>query len=838
MTYAGEHPIFGQLGHLFVALAFASALLSCISYFAGLNKGLINNSWQRLGRIAFGIHSFAVAGIVVTMFYLIYNHYFEYYYVWYHSSLTLPFRYMFACFWEGQEGSFLLWTVWHVILSWFIIRKGGEWEAPVVGVIATVQVFLTSMLLGVYVFGYKLGSDPFIYLRDNPEMSNLPFIKMADYLSRIKDGRGLNPLLQNYWMVIHPPTLFLGFASTVVPFAFAIGGLIKGKYTEWVKPAIPWAFFGVMILGTGVLMGAAWAYEALSFGGFWAWDPVENASLVPWLTFVGAAHLMLVFKNRGHSILSTYIFTIVTFLLVLYSTFLTRSGILGSTSVHAFTDLGMSGQLVVYMAFYVLLSVYLLVKNRKKLPRTEAEEEMGSREFWMFIGTLVLMISAMQITFTTSIPVFDKLGLYHVTNFLGTILNFFIKIINNLFNAGIHLLEKRHNLSPPDDPKAHYNLWQLPIAIILGILTAIGQFFKYKNTNTQEWLKKISIPFFLSVILAALFSWQLELNRINYFILLFTSLFTVIANFDFMVRVLKLKINLSGASIAHIGFGLILMGVLISNAKSTIISENKTFINLGKDFPNNENVMLIKGDTVAMNKYYISYKGRRRGTDVTDEKNLYYTIEYFKRNKETSKLEKEFELQPIVQLNQRMGNVPEPATKRFLTKDIYTHITYPDLEDIEGPNTDSLYRKPITKQMKVGDTIALINSLMTLTGIDKDVNKDLLKLNKTDLAAGAVIKLIDYNKHETIIEPVMVVRGNTLFSIPVTVDSMGLKIDFPKINPETGKADIVILEKKKNEFIIMKAIIFPWINLLWLGALLMILGCLLAIRQRRKTNRD
>jgi cytochrome c-type biogenesis protein CcmF len=354
----------------------------------------------------------------------------------------------------------------------------------------------------------------------------------------------------------------------------------------------------------------------------------------------------------------------------------------------------------------------------------------------------------------------------------------------------------------------------------------------------MEWLKKISIPFILSVLLSALISWQIEFNRVNYFILLFTSIFTVIANLDFMIRVLKLKINLSGASIAHIGFGLILLGVLISNAKSTIISENKTFINLGKDFPNNENVMLIKEDTVSMNKYYISYKGRRRGSDVTDEKNLYYTIEYFKRNKETGKLEKEFELQPIVQLNQRMGNVPEPATKRFLTKDIYTHITYADVEDVEGPNTDTIYKKPITKQMKVGDTIALINSLMTLTGIDKDVNKDLLKLNKTDLAAGAVLKLIDYNKHETIIEPVMVIRGNNLFSIPVTIDSMGLKIDFPKINPETGKADIVILEKKKNEFIIMKAIIFPWINLLWLGSLFMIIGCLLAIRQRRRTNRD
>ena len=545
---------------------------------------------------------------------------------------------------------------------------------------------------------------------------------------------------------------------------------------------------------------------------------------------------MLIFKNRQHSIWSTYIFTIVTFLSVLYSTFLTRSGILGSTSVHAFTDLGMSGQLVVYMAFYVLLSAYLLIKNRKKLPKSELEEEMSSREFWMFIGTLVLMISAIQITFSTSIPVFDKLGFYHVTNFLGSIVNFFIGIINNLFNTGIHLFEKRHNLSPPDDPKAHYNMWQLPIAIILAILTAISQFFKYKSTDNIVWFKKISISLVLSVILSGLISWQLELNRVNFFILLFAGLFTIIANFDFMLRVLKFKVGLSGASIAHIGFGFILLGVLISNAKSTIISENRSIVNLGKDFPNNENVMLIKGDTVLMNDYYISYKGRRRGTEVTDQKNLYYTIEYFKKNNTNKLLDKEFELQPTVQLNQRMGNVAEPATKRFFSKDIYTHISYANLDDIEDPNGDSIYKKPFTKQIKIGDTISLVNCFMILTGINKDVNKELLKLNSTDLAASAVIKLIDFNKNETTVEPTMVIRDNSLFSIPVSVDSLGVKLDFPKINPETGQADIVISEKKKNEFIIMKAIIFPWINLLWFGSLLMIIGCFVAIRKRLRTR--
>jgi cytochrome c-type biogenesis protein CcmF len=119
-------------------------------------------------------------------------------------------------------------------------------------------------------------------------------------------------------MVIHPPVLFLGFASTLIPFAMAMGGLMTRNVNDWTRYATPWSFFGIMILGTGILMGAAWAYEALSFGGFWAWDPVENASLVPWLTFVGAAHVMMIHKKNGSTLLSSFLLTTATFILVLY----------------------------------------------------------------------------------------------------------------------------------------------------------------------------------------------------------------------------------------------------------------------------------------------------------------------------------------------------------------------------------------------------------------------------------------------------------------------------------------------------------------------------------------
>ena len=290
IQYAGEHSTLYMAGRLMIVLAFTASLLSAFSYiFSVYNTSEV--SWIKIGRWAYGFHALSVIGIFGLLYYIIYNHYFEFYYAWFHSSTTMPMRYIFACLWEGQEGSFLLWIFWQVVLALFVMRRGGEWESPVMAVIMLVQVFLSSMVLGLWIGDFHIGSNPFILLREHPDMQNMPFAQMPDYLKKITDGRGLNPLLQNYWMTIHPPTLFLGFASTVVPFAFALAGLIKGKVSEWIRPALPYTFFGVMILGTGILMGAAWAYEALSFGGFWAWDPVENSSLDRKSTRLNSSHV-------------------------------------------------------------------------------------------------------------------------------------------------------------------------------------------------------------------------------------------------------------------------------------------------------------------------------------------------------------------------------------------------------------------------------------------------------------------------------------------------------------------------------------------------------------------
>lgn len=253
----------------------------------------------------------------------------------------------------------MLWMFWHVVLGILLIRSAGKFESATVFVIALADVILMSMILGIHIpwgdDAFRIGSNPTTLLR---QINDAPIFANADYLTLIK-GRGMNPLLQNYWMTIHPPTLFLGFASTIVPFAYAFAGLWKNEHQEWLHKALPWSLFSGAILGTGILMGSLWAYVALSFGGYWAWDPVENASLVPWITLVAGIHVHLISRNTGYAKRSVYFFYLISFVLILYSTFLTRSGILGDTSAHAFTEMGLEWQLIILVLTFLLLGAGL-----------------------------------------------------------------------------------------------------------------------------------------------------------------------------------------------------------------------------------------------------------------------------------------------------------------------------------------------------------------------------------------------------------------------------------------------------------------------------------------------
>ena len=814
MQYLNEHTFIGALGHFFVVLAFVTALIATLSYYFYHKSDELQ--WRKMARMSFYIHALSVLGIVGSLYVMLFGHYFEYQYVWQHSSVDLPLYYLISCMWEGQEGSFLLWIFFQVILGLLFMRKAGKWEATTMTLYASVQVFLVSMLLGTYFFGTKIGSSPFILIRQLPEYVGLPFLQNPDYLSapQFQNGRGLNPLLQNYWMVIHPPTLFLGFASTLPPFVFAMAALWRRKYDEWLKPALPWTYFSVMILGTGILMGGAWAYEALSFGGFWAWDPVENAILVPWLTLVGAAHLMLIQKNKGGNLMSTFVLTFITFLLILYSTFLTRSGVLGDSSVHAFVDLGLNGQLLLYLFFYILLAFGTLFYHWRWLPKATTDDRLWSREFWMFIGALTLTISSFQVTFTTSIPVINKVTAGLLNPFLTTF-------------GWSEVAE----LAPPIDVIEHYNSWQLPFALLITFLIGFTQFLKYKKTEFGKFLKNIGMSLGVSLALTVLLAYAWGFDNALYTAMLFSSLFAVVANTDYWMRILKGKFDYAGASIAHIGFGLIMLGALVANAQKEVISENPTYI--AKDFPANENILMELGDTMQMGSYYVSWKGERK-----EGLNRIFEIDYYKSDG-AGGLEKEFTLEPFIQLNEQMGNVAEPSTKHFLTRDIYSHITYAEPEEVRAEKMATGYGREADMEMAIGDSAIYNRHFVILDSLALDPNRSRYEDGQPmNLALVAFLTVINVNGERFSAQPAYLVEGNEVTLEESIVEASGLKFRFDDVNPDNGKVKLKAFTdvSEEKEFIVMKAVIFPYINLLWLGCIIMIIGTVMAIRKRVQRN--
>jgi cytochrome c-type biogenesis protein CcmF len=814
IQFIGENLLPGKIGQFFIVLSFCTALLSTIAYYFATSTNLSKDSlvrassegWKKIARLAFLINILAVIGIGSSLYYIIYNHLFEYHYAWAHSSKILPVYYIISSFWEGQEGSFWLWMFWQSFLGFIIFKRAKSWENSVMTILMLSQAFIASMLVGVEVFGLKIGSSPFILLRD--AMPG-PIFQRGDYLSVITDGNGLNPLLQNYWMVIHPPTLFLGFASMIIPFAYAIGGLWERRYSEWVKPALPWTLFAVMILGTGIIMGSFWAYEALNFGGFWAWDPVENASIIPWLTLIAAVHVLIAYKNSGHSYFTATFLVLISFVLVLYASFLTRSGILGETSVHSFTDLGMFWHLVLYIFVFFFLSIFFLVIRWKELPITKKDEETYSREFWLFIGALVISIACLQILASTSVPVFNAV--------FGT------------------------EIAPPADVIAHYNKWQVPFAVVIAIISAFSQYLKYKKTDPKKFYISISVSFVLSIFITAAAVYIMNIySNVMYILLTFAAIFSIVANARILGDAFAGKWRLAGSAVAHIGFALLLVGALVAAATNKVVSINNTGIGFGDEFAKNnnprENIILYQDEPVKMDRYTVTYLG-----DSVEGVNTYYRINYKVLDEKSGKEKENFTLYPNAQVNAKMRQIiASPDTKHYLFHDIYTHVSSvplkeEDHEEHEGHSDDENYEKPVTYEINIGDTLRFREGYVVVKGINRDAKVQNIPLGENDIAIGLQLEVNSDGKTYPS-EPIYMLKDGSKFDFGKKVDEKGLKFRFTNVFPDKNKLELMLYQKPKAEkaWVVLKAIEFPYINLFWGGTIIMVIGFILSIFRRNK----
>ena len=816
IKFNGEHLLIGQIGYFLTLLAFCSALVAAYSNFkaAGSKDILEERSWQKLARISFLTNVVAVIGLFLTLYLIIYNHYFEYKYAHQHSKRSLDMQYLLSCFWEGQEGSFMLWGFWNAMLGLALIRWSKKWEFPVMTVMSMVQLFLASFLMGIYFFDIRIGTNPFVLMRN--EFPDAPIFQDADYLAKyLTDGNGLNILLQNYWMVIHPPVLFLGFASSVVPYAFAVAGLWKKDHSGWVRPAMPWALFCAGILGLGIMMGAAWAYESLTFGGYWAWDPVENASMVPWLLLVAGIHTLLIFQSTGYSLKASYLFICLSFLLVLYSTFLTRTGVLGDTSVHSFTGEGSTlyWHLIIMQLFFILLPLVLYFRDRKNVPVVAKEESMNSREFWMFVGSLLLLISGLYIIVLTSLPFFNKL--------FGT------------------------SWAIGKDVEYVYNRIMILVSIIIGLLTAITQYFKYKDTTRKYIWSKLLIPTIISLVLAALVSIFGEIDYDNYgagflaaiHLALWTAIYAVVANASYLIVVLKWKMKAAGSSITHFGFGMMLVGILISSAKKELISENPTGIAVpglkdakGRDEDPLENITLIYNIPTPMGKYTVTYLG-----DSTETKNnkVYFKVKFIKTDTTDNSIAEEFDVTPnafLMKGEEGTQLSSNPGSRHYLSNDVFVYITSwlnPDnVKDTASFNF---------KAVNAGDTIYYSNGFVVVDRVLAANKYDNKELPLVDSAWLSELTVYSKEGRKFPATPAYFIKDGGASGKTDTIMEQNLVLTLNK--QPSGKVELGIKESNAvMRYITLKAYRFPWINLLWLGTVIMVIGFMISMYFRLKSK--
>ena len=496
-------------GNLLLVLSFIAALFSLFLFLLGAKD---KEKFQEAGKKIYYLFFFFTSLACIDLLYLFLTHHFQVEYVYGYSSSDLPFFYLISSFWAGQEGTFLLWLFFGALMGILLIRRSGPYRGYVMTFYLLAQIFLLILLLK---------RSPFSLLPEIPG-----------------EGRGLNPLLQDFWMVIHPPIVFVGYAALTVPFCYALAALVKNKYEDWIRFAFPWAVFSCLSLGAGIFIGGYWAYKVLGWGGYWGWDPVENASLVPWLFSVALVHGLLLEKIKGTMRRTNLILAILCFLLVLYATFLTRSGILGEFSVHSFADLGINAYLMLFLFLFTFLSLGLFLFRFSGIAQAETTKSLLSVEFFIFLSITFLSVSAFLVLLGTSAPLITKL-------------------FGQASNVGV----------------AYYVNTQLPLGIILALLLGFAPFLGWKGSKWNDVLK-VFLPTLVMSLFLTILAFVFKVTFSLYLILMFVSFLAVIGNLTVLYKRSKAGWKSLGGFVTHMGVGLMLVGIITSSGYSRSVKLN------------------------------------------------------------------------------------------------------------------------------------------------------------------------------------------------------------------------------------------------------------------------
>ncbi|MBN2158028.1 MAG: cytochrome c biogenesis protein CcsA [Spirochaetes bacterium] len=546
-----------------------SLIFSIIALTFTINTAAGKESYEKPSRLLFLLASAGIAASLAVLFYYFIQCDYRLEYVYANSSRDLPLVYRVAALWAGKEGSFLLWLFFLNIFGIIILSEKTTDSHIVTSIILLAQIFILIILIT---------ESPFAYLWETYPDSFSPGLAPGD-------GAGLNPLLKDPWMVIHPPVLFLGYASATIPFGYAIVALLKKEFREWIRAAYPWLLFSTVTLGIGIFLGGYWAYSVLGWGGYWGWDPVENSSLIPWLVAVAMVHGFLLQKRNGVLVRTNIILALVYFVLVLYSTWLTRSGVLSNFSVHSFTASGIN---LFLFAFLVLFAAGALVLYLMRY-KTAASERLNTAFFdWRtqtVYGIMVLILYSLIILTGTSMPIISSM-----------------------------IMERQAGVT-----ESFYNNFSKPIGILILILmTASTSLIVMKRDRVFK--TENILAFIASLIVGVFINFGYTNNPHAY-------VFSILSFFLIARALLDIRLTRSPASLpsrlTHIGVGLLVIGIITSNfhtssvqkklvlgKEESIGSINLAFLGFKEGKESSLQFSFSKGDTkkIIETSYYIDQK--------------------------------------------------------------------------------------------------------------------------------------------------------------------------------------------------------------------------------------
>ena len=637
------------LGFFSLILAFLVCAYSVIAFAKGAKTKSLK--WMKSGQNAV----FAVGGLVslagIILIYSFVVNDFHLQYVAEHSARNLSLAYRLSAFWAGQAGSLLLWE-WLLVLFAVILiiqnrRKNRELMPYVSATMMGISLFFLILLIFV----------------------NKPF-QLLSFLP--SDGRGLNPLLQNPGMVLHPPAVFLGYVGFSVPFAFAIAALLTRQLgNTWIISTRKWVLFSWLCLSIGNLLGAQWAYMELGWGGYWAWDPVENASLIPWLTATAYLHSVMIQERRGMLKVWNMGLIIITFTLTIFGTFIVRSGIL--SSVHSFALSPLLGILfLVFIGLILTLSFALLLSRRNLLKGENELDSLLSRESTFLFNNLILVGAAFAIFWGTIFPLISEAV------------------------RGIKI-----TVGPP-----FYNQIMIPIGLALLFLTAICPLISWRKASGKNLRKNFLYPLIISVIGGVIIlRWTIQhpYALISFVLAIFVTA-TIIIEFTKGTKARKemtkegyLKSFFSlitrnkrryGGYIVHMGMVCLFVGITGSSA-----------------FKVEKVVTMSKGESLIIKDYQLELVG----VDSYPTENKYITsatLAVYREGKKIGTLRPEKNFYPSQE-----QSFTEVALRSTLKEDLYVVLTqYSE----DGLATFKVVVSPLIMWMWLGGVVLVIGTIVAM----------------------------------------------------------------------------------------------------------------------------